>query len=71
MSTSIRTLRSLDRALLRVPSTKTATAARASSVATPKLWNNLPIAVKHYISLYQFYRLLKGHLFSHAFDCSK
>jgi len=39
-------------------------AARAFRVAAPTLWNNLPIAVKHSTSLYQFCRLLKGHLFS-------
>jgi len=39
------TLRSLDRALLRLPSTKTVTAARAFLVATQALWNNLPTAV--------------------------
>jgi len=60
------TLRSLNRALVRVPCTKTATAARAFPVAAPPLWNNLPIAVT-ILHLYQFCRLLKGHLFSLAF----
>jgi len=62
---SVRILCSLDRALLRVPSTKTATAVRA--LATTTLWNNPPNAVKNSTTSYQFCHLLIGNLFSHAF----
>ena len=62
-----RSLRSTNKMLLTTVTTKTATAARAFRAAAPKIWNSLPITVKSASTINQFSRLLKGHLFSHAF----
>jgi hypothetical protein len=53
--------------LLTTVTTKTVTAARAFRAAAPKIWNSLPVTVKTATTIYQFSRLLKGHLFSLAF----
>ena len=63
-----RSLRSTNKMLLTTATTKTETAARAFRAAAPKIWNSLPVIVKTATSLNQFSRLLKGHLFSHAFE---
>lgn len=62
-----RSLRSTNKMLLTTVTTKTATAARAFRAAAPKIWNSLPVTVKSASTINQFSRLLKGHLFSHAF----
>jgi len=65
----VRTSLSLDRALLRVSSTKTATADRIFRVAVKTLWNNLPVAVRNSTSLYQVCRLLKVHNYAQPCLC--
>jgi len=50
-------------ALLKIPPTETATAARACRGPAPKFWNNLPMIANITTSFHQFNRLLKGHLF--------
>ena len=62
-----RSLRSTDKMLLTTVTIKTETATRAFRAAAQKIWNNLPVTVKTATTINQFSRLLKGHLFSHAF----
>jgi hypothetical protein len=65
-----RSLRSINKMLLTTIKTKTETAAHALHAAAPKIWNSLPVTVKTTTTINQFSRLLKGHLFSHAFGRS-
>ena len=63
----VRCLRSSSSALMKLPplnKSRTQTAARAFSLASPKIWNSLPAAVRESTSLSTFRRLLKGHLFN-------
>ena len=63
----VRCLRSSSSALMKLPplnKSRTQTAARAFSLASPKIWNSLPVAVRESTSLSTFRRLLKGHLFN-------
>jgi len=53
--------------LLTIPTTQTVSAARAIHAAAPHNMEHLPNTVKTATSLHKFSRLLKGHLFSHAF----
>ena len=60
-----RNLRSNNQYLLRVPKSRTTTFGdRAFSVCAPKLWNNLPSAVKSSPSIDIFKKKLKTYLFS-------
>ena len=66
--TSSRSLRSSDHVFLMVPKSHLKTYGDNSfSVAGPKLWNGLPLAVKAAKSTEQFKSNLKAHLFKHAF----
>src|SRR5664279_5008206 len=58
-----RTLRPSNADLLQMPRVHTETAARAFRVAAPKIWNELPSAIRTLPSLQQFCRHLKTHLF--------
>lgn len=63
----VRCLRSSSLALMTLPplgGSRTQTAARAFRLASPKIWNSLPVAVRESTSLSTFCRLLKGHLFN-------
>ena len=61
-----RTLRSSNADLLQMPRVHTETAARAFRVAAPKIWNELPSAIRTLPSLQQFCRHLKTHLFDES-----
>ena len=59
-----RSLRSSDKGLLNIPSTKLKTKGdRAFAVVAPTLWNALPLALKNVETVEGFKRLLKTHLF--------
>ena len=63
-----RSLRSANKALLKVPATQLASMGdRAFSVRAPKLWNALPEALRHITLLSSFKSQLKTHLFTMAF----
>jgi hypothetical protein len=62
-----RTLRSDSRLLLEVPRSRTKAGDRAFSVASPKLWNSLPLALRQATSTDAFKGQLKTHLFTLAF----
>ena len=63
-----RTLRSTEAHLLSTPSAHLRTMGdRAFSVAGPKLWTSLPLALRQCTSLSTFKSLLKTHLFTLAF----
>ena len=65
----LRSLRSGDQNLLTVPfTTSSITINRAFSVAGPRLWNNLPYAIRSSSSLNVFKSNLKTHLFREYYD---
>jgi hypothetical protein len=61
---SIRVLRSSNQHLLHVPRTKTEFGRRAFSSAAPKIWNDIPLAIRCLPSLAIFKRHLKTHYFT-------
>ena len=64
----MRSLRSSDELLLKVPSTNTVSFGdRAFSVAAPKLWNSVPYEIRSAESLNQFKSKLQTHLFRIAY----
>lgn len=52
---------------LHVPRCNTCLATRSFQVTAPSLWNNLPPAVQHYLSLFTFKSRLKEFLFNKKF----
>ena len=66
---STRALRSADQMVLKVPLTRLKLKGdRAFSVAAPRLWNTLPLAVRTAPTMTGFKSKLKTHLFSLAFQ---
>ena len=64
----VRALRSSNELQLEVPRSRLKTKGeRAFSVAAPKLWNSLPLHIRHAVSLESFKSSLKTHFFSLAF----
>ena len=64
-STGRRRLRSSNVATCDVPRTRTSLGDRSFTAAGPRLWNNLPLHLRDFeLSLLEFRRLLKTHLFS-------
>ena len=64
----MRSLRSSNQLLLKVPSTNTVSFGdRAFSVAAPKLWNSVPYEIRSAESLNQFKSKLKTYLFRIAY----
>ena len=65
---NVRVLRSSDKGLLEVPSTKLKTKGdRAFKKVAPTLWNDLPLFLKNAVSVDVFKKLLKTHLFRKYF----
>jgi len=62
-----RTLRSVDRSLLSVPSAKSTMASKAYSIAGPSAWNDLPVDLRRLPSIELFTRALKTHLYQVAY----
>ena len=62
-----RSLRSNRGITLSIPRINTNTSARAFSLCTPSLWNNLPLSVRSATSVATFRRRLKTYLFNLAF----
>jgi hypothetical protein len=62
-----RTLRSSDQHLLYLPRTCTVTGGRAFNLASPKVWNSLPISIRSSPSIASFKQHLKTFYFSSAF----
>ena len=67
LTTSVRSLRSLDKHLRAVPRTKLACASRAISAAAPQLWNSFPFEVSDAETLTTFSKRLKAHLYRLAY----
>lgn len=66
-----RTLRSSSQCLLSQPKSRLSKAGdRAFSVCAPRLWNDLPVAVRDCKTLSSFKIALKTHLFKIAFNCT-
>ena len=66
-TTGRRRLRSSNVATCDVPRTRTTLGDRSFTAAGPDLWNNLPLHLRDFeLSLYEFRRLLKTHLFGGA-----
>jgi hypothetical protein len=64
-----RALRSASKGLLKVPRSATSTYGdRAFSIATPKIWNNLPETIRQAGTINQFKSMVKTHLFKDAFS---
>jgi hypothetical protein len=55
---------STDTRLLAIPKTRTTTGEKSFHAAAPKLWNNLPLSIRHSSSLAAFKKSLKTHLFN-------
>ena len=66
--TPVRTLRSANKNLLAVPSSRTILADRAFSRAAPTVWNALPPSVTSVSTFPSFKKALKIHLFQLAHD---
>ena len=63
-----RSLRSATKSLLKEPSCRTTTyGSRSFRVSAPRLWNSLPQHIRQTKTLANFKKLLKTHLFKHAF----
>jgi len=63
-TTGRRRLRSFNVATCDVPRTRTTLGDRSFTAAGPHLWNNLPLHLRDFeLSLSEFRRLLKTHLF--------
>ena len=63
-----RSLRSATKSLLKEPSCRTTTyGSRSFCVSAPRLWNSLPQHIRQTKTLANFKKLLKTHLFKHAF----
>jgi hypothetical protein len=65
--TPARTLRSGDQMLLSVPKCRVNYGERAFCIAAPKLWNSLPLVVRHHEHYDAFKVSLKTHLFRKAY----
>ena len=63
-----RTLRSASQYLLQEAPAKSKTYGRSFSVAAPRLWNRLPLAIRNSQTTSQFKSRLKTHLFNEAFN---
>src|SRR5664279_4879551 len=64
---SFLTLRSADTLTLDVPRTRLSFGDRAFIAAGPRAWNKLPLHVRSAHSMTVFKKLLKTHLFLHAY----
>jgi len=65
--TPSRTLRSSDSKLLFVPRVRTCFGSRSFAVATPTIWNSLPLAILSSVSTHSFRRQLKTFFYNLAF----
>ena len=65
---SVRTLRSSSKLLLKKPRTKTNTGIRSFQYSAPEIWNSLPLSARQSESVVIFRKRLKTHLFSLAYD---
>jgi len=68
--TPSRTLRSSDSKLLFVPRVRTCFGSRSFAVATPIIWNSLPLAIWSSVSPYSFRRQLRTFFYNLAFQPS-
>ncbi len=63
----VRSLRSVDQELLSVPVTRNSYGDRAFSSTAPRLWNSMPLSVRHVSNYDTFKSTLKTHLFRVAY----
>ena len=54
-----------DNTLLQIPRSKSTSGDKAFSNYAPKLWNDLPLAIRSAPSLGSFKKMLKTHLFNY------